>query len=48
MDSSALGLLLVFKQYMDVKDGEVILINLNEHVFNVVKTANFDRLFKIK
>jgi HptB-dependent secretion and biofilm anti anti-sigma factor len=47
IDSSALGLLLVFKKYLNGKSGEIEIINASEYVKGVLRTANFDRLFKV-
>lgn len=47
IDSSALGLLLVFREYLDVKGSSISLNNTSEYVRGVIKTANFHRLFKL-
>lgn len=48
IDSSALGLLLVFRNYLDVKGSCICLVNTSEDVRRIIKRANFDRLFKLE
>lgn len=48
IDSSALGMLLIMKKYLDKKDGEVTLINANSDVMNVLDIVHFEQKFTIK
>ncbi|OOZ34063.1 STAS domain-containing protein [Solemya velesiana gill symbiont] len=46
MDSSAMGMLLQLREYGD-KESSVVLVNANEGVREVLRIANFDKLFRI-
>ncbi len=46
MDSSALGMLLLLKEYAG-GSGRVEIVNSQSDVLNVLKIANFDKLFDI-
>lgn len=46
LDSSALGMLLQLREY-GVKSGEVELVNGNQGVCEILRIANFDKLFKV-
>ena len=46
MDSSALGMLLLLKEYVGEK-GKVEIVNSQSEVLNVLTIANFDKLFEI-
>lgn len=47
LDSSALGMLLLLKEHSGGSSGNVTIKNCNIDVMNIMKTANFDKLFKI-
>ncbi len=47
MDSSAMGMLLQLREHAVKQDGNVSLINANESVREILKIANFDKLFTI-
>ena len=46
MDSSALGMLLLLKEHAG-DSGKVEIVNSKADVLNVLKIANFDKLFEI-
>ncbi|HEB95362.1 MAG TPA: anti-sigma factor antagonist [Sedimenticola thiotaurini] len=46
MDSSAMGMLLQLREYAH-RDGGVSLVNGREGVLEILRIANFDRLFRI-
>ena len=46
LDSSAMGMLLQLREYGD-KSAGVSLINANESVEEILRIANFDKLFRI-
>jgi len=46
MDSSAMGMLLQLREYGD-KKGAVRLINSNDGIREILRIANFDKLFTI-
>ncbi|MEM7206711.1 MAG: STAS domain-containing protein [Pseudomonadota bacterium] len=46
MDSSALGMLLMLKEHAGAS-GKVEIVNSKAEVLNVLKIANFDKLFDI-
>ena len=48
IDSSALGLLLTFKEYLHKGDHEIPIINANKSIRQTIKRANFDRLFNVE
>ncbi len=47
MDSSAMGMLLRLRDYSTKDGGDVALINANESVLEILKIANFNKLFAI-
>lgn len=47
LDSSALGMLLLLKEHAGGGSGSVTIKNCNSDVLNILKTANFDKLFDI-
>lgn len=47
MDSSAMGMLLQLREHAVKQDGNVTLINANQAVREILKIANFDKLFNI-
>lgn len=48
IDSSALGMLLLFKEKAAVENKKVILVNCHGTVLQILKVANFDKLFVIR
>ena len=48
MDSSALGMLLLLKKYVETNGGQVTLTNPQEGVSKVLAIANFDKVFDIQ
>ena len=48
MDSSAMGMLLQLREYSDKEAGGVTLANGNEGVKEILRIANFDRLFSME
>mgnify|MGYP000297743516 CR=1 FL=1 len=48
LDSSALGMLLLLRDFSGGDKGKIILENCNETVAKVLAIANFDRLFVIR
>lgn len=46
LDSSAMGMLLQLRDYAD-KAGDIELLNGNDAVQEILKIANFDKLFKV-
>lgn len=47
MDSSAMGMLLQLREYAATEEGNVTLKNANEAVREILKIANFDKLFRV-
>lgn len=47
MDSSAMGMLLQLREYSDKGAGGVTLANGNEGVKEILRIANFDKLFNV-
>jgi anti-anti-sigma factor len=47
MDSSALGMLLQLRDHSDKARGGVVLANGNQGIREVLRIANFDKLFQI-
>jgi anti-anti-sigma factor len=47
MDSSALGMLLMIKEYAEEKGGTVILCRPTSYVLKLIELANFHKLFTI-
>ncbi|MBF0107592.1 MAG: STAS domain-containing protein [Magnetococcales bacterium] len=47
LDSSALGMLLLLREYAGADKADVRIINCKSMVERLLKVANFDRLFKI-
>ena len=48
MDSSAMGMLLQLREYSDKEAGGVTLVNGNGGVKEILRIANFDRLFSME
>jgi len=47
MDSSAMGMLLQLREHAD-KSSRVQLVNANSNIQEILKIANFDKLFDVK
>jgi anti-anti-sigma factor len=47
MDSSAMGMLLQLREYSDRSAGNVTLANGNDGVKEILRIANFDKLFDL-
>ncbi len=47
MDSSALGMLLILREYAGGKNASVRITNASGEVRNILKISNFERLFQI-
>ena len=47
MDSSAMGMLLHLRDHSAKDRGDVSLINANESVMEILKIANFNKLFEV-
>jgi anti-anti-sigma factor len=47
MDSSAMGMLLQLREYSDKNTGGVTLANGNDGVREILRIANFDKLFNV-
>lgn len=47
MDSSALGMLLLFKERVERERRSVSLVNCGGAVKNILKIVNFDKVFKV-
>lgn len=47
MDSSALGMILLLKEYSSTLSGDIKIINVNTEIKNILKIANFDKLFSV-
>lgn len=47
MDSSALGMILLLKEYSSSLSGDIKIINVNTEIKNILKIANFDKLFSV-
>lgn len=48
MDSSALGMILLLKDYVEKLEGEVVIQKPNESVVKILEIAQFHRLMKIE
>ena len=48
MDSSALGMLLMFRERVGGDNVQINIVNCNPGIKNILKTANFDKLFHIE
>ncbi len=48
IDSSALGMLLMLREYAGNEPSRVVLRHLNEDVRRVLELSNFDRLFTLE
>ncbi len=48
MDSSALGMLLMFRERAGGDNVQINIVNCNPGIKNILKTANFDKLFHIE
>ncbi len=48
MDSSALGMLLLLREYVGEDDADVRLINGSPEIRNILQVSNFEQLFKIE
>ena len=48
IDSSALGMLLNMKRHLNLKDGEIKIINCNDIVNKVLHITNFNKKFIIE
>lgn len=47
VDSSALGMLLNMKKYLNKEDGEIHIINCNKFVGKILDITNFKKKFSI-
>ena len=47
MDSSALGMLLLLRDYVDGDRKRVFIVNCNHEIKKIMTITNFDRLFNI-
>ncbi len=47
LDSSALGMLLLLRDYAGGDAADITLLNPNEEVRKILKISNFEKLFKI-
>jgi HptB-dependent secretion and biofilm anti anti-sigma factor len=48
LDSSALGMLLLLKEYADASHGKVVLAHPQGNIRKILDIANFSRLFSIE
>lgn len=48
MDSSALGMLLLLREFAGEDLADVRLVNANAEIRNILQVSNFDQLFKIE
>lgn len=48
MDSSALGMILLLKEHSSTLGGDMKIINTSSDIQNILKIANFDKLFTIE
>ncbi|MCK5335225.1 MAG: STAS domain-containing protein [Gammaproteobacteria bacterium] len=47
MDSSALGMILLLKEYSGTLGGDIKIVNANTEIKNILQIANFDKLFSV-
>ena len=47
LDSSALGMLLLLRDYAGAENAKILLVDVNSAVIGILKIANFHRLFDI-
>jgi len=47
MDSSAMGMLLQLREHSNKDEGNVSLVNANDSVLEILKIANFNKLFDV-
>ena len=47
MDSSALGMLLLLKQYADERKSNVSIKNASKPILKILEVANFNKLFSV-
>lgn len=48
MDSSAMGMLLLLREHSSKEENSVVLINGNEAIREILRIANFNKLFTIR
>ncbi len=48
MDSSALGMLLLLREYVGEEKADIRLLNGSAEIRNILQVSNFDQLFKIE
>jgi anti-anti-sigma factor len=48
MDSAALGMLIQLRKFVESHKGKVVLVRPRDTVMKILKTAQFDRLFRIE
>ena len=48
MDSSALGMLLLLREYVGEDNADIRLIHASSEIRNILQVSNFDQLFKIE
>jgi anti-anti-sigma factor len=48
LDSSALGMLLLLRDFAGGEDASISVLNCNEDVKNILSISNFDQLFTIQ
>jgi len=47
MDSSALGMILLLKEYSGTLSGDIKVVNASTEIKNILQIANFDKLFSV-
>jgi len=47
LDSSALGMLLLLREFVGEDDADVQITNANPEIKNILRVSNFERLFEI-
>lgn len=47
MDSSALGMILLLKEYSGTLNGDIKVVNASTEIKNILQIANFDKLFSV-
>lgn len=48
IDSSALGMLLLLREYAGGDDAKIKIVNCRKEVVEILQIANFDRLFEVQ
>ncbi|MDH5766097.1 MAG: STAS domain-containing protein [Gammaproteobacteria bacterium] len=47
LDSSALGMMLLLKEYAEESGSNVVISNANQEILEILKIASFDKIFTI-